>query len=148
MACVAWTSSAADLNADYVGSFTHQRVSDSGHVYIYELRIWGASSSLHGVLLIVQGLEGGGIQPVVEPILAGTLSQSGTVEIKTKWHSFNGTLAANRLNGVLKQGSETIWGGKQGSNDIELRVGTSLPKIQEKPLKTVRAVEDWVTTLQ
>ena len=78
----------AQERVHYLGSFTHLRVSQSGHVYIHEMRLWQAGPALHGALLVVAGLEGGGIPPMTEAITEGSLSTSGEVVVRRRWRLF------------------------------------------------------------
>lgn len=116
----------AQERVHYLGSFTNLRGSESGHVYVHELRLWQVGSALHGALLVVAGLEGGGIPPMAEAITEGSLSTSGEVVTKTASYSFRGRYASGSLAGELRQGSEIVWGGEPGSSRMVLRRGTNI----------------------
>jgi hypothetical protein len=142
------SGAAAQERVHYLGSFTNLRVSQSGHVYVYELRLWQAGSALHGALLVVAGLEGGGIPPTAEAITEGSLSTSGGVVVKTVSYSFSGRYIEGSLAGELRQGSEIIWGGEDASNRMALHRGTNVQSVPEPTLATVQEIQAWVAKLR
>jgi hypothetical protein len=138
----------AQERVHYLGSFTHLRGSPSGHVYIYEMRLWQAGPALHGALLVITGLEGGGIPPMTEAITEGSLSTSGEVAVKTASYSFSGRHVKGSLVGELRHGSEIIWGGEDASTQMALHRGSNVPGVPEVTLATVQEVQAWVAKLR
>ena len=131
----------------YLGSFSFSRFSESEHIYISEYRLWRKQSKLYGVYLDVAGLYGDHKTDVYK-ITRGTIDETGTVMLKSKWHEFKGRLTDNRLEGVLMQGDMPVWGGIEDSDTIILKKGTNIKGIREKSFGDPEQLERWIASLQ
>jgi hypothetical protein len=135
--------------ASWWGSFTHRHHTETGHDYIYEYRLWRNGDAISGIYLEIAGLEGGGIPPVIDTIIEGSLGANGQVLIKTKWYVFSGVSRADRLEGTLSQGDEIRWGGMPGNNVMIFTRGTNIRGIQEPAKKdlTQQELRAWIDSL-
>ena len=127
---------------DLVGSFFNRRSTDSGHVYVHELWLWKHSEDVLGLYLNVQGLEGSGIPPQIHKINSASLGLDGAFAFETKWYNFSGRYDGSCAQGILKQGSEVIWGGVEGSDEISLCSGSHVRGI-ENPPEDFNSIEEW-----
>ncbi len=114
----------------------------SGHVYVHELWLWRHSGDVLGLYLNIQGLEGGGIPPQIHKIKSASLSSDGAFSFETKWYNFYGHYDGLCAQGKLRQGSEVIWGGVEGSDEISLCSGSNVRGI-ENPPESFHSIENW-----
>jgi hypothetical protein len=127
---------------EYLGSYSNIRTSDSGHVYIHELWLWKHSGDVVGLYLNVQGLEGGKIPVQTNKIGRASLSPEGVFSFETQWYKFSGRYDGSCVKGKLMQGSEVIWGGSEGSDEISFCSGSNIKNI-ENPAESINSIEDW-----
>lgn len=132
---------------NYIGSFSKLRYS-AEHAYISEVWLWQHKDKIIGLYLDGSKLQGDSFHYIINKIEKSSGNIGTDLSFNTKYYDFKGKFNPLSIEGVLRKGSEIVWGGIEGSNIITLTKGTNIKKIKnpEGSYKTYSSWLNWVAS--